>query len=107
MPILTELEAANALGYISVDEMPERVTDELPGIDRYIEEVTGKDWGALSGTYTEAEPLAKRAAKILLNRTFGNPETDKAVDPKKDPLVWTLALLQSMALQEKQAMTDG
>ena len=69
MPILTELEAANALGYISTDEMPERVTLLLPAIDDYIKTATGKDWGA----ETAVDPTARMLASVLLVRWFENP----------------------------------
>lgn len=69
MAILTIEEAAIALRYDDLEDMPPEVKGLLPAIDGFIEAATGKDWGA----DTVIDPGAKMAAKVLLVRWFEDP----------------------------------
>ena len=98
MAILTELEAANALGYISTDEMPERVNTLLSAIDKFIETATGKDWGA----ETTIDPTARMLASVLLVRWFEDPGMVGKVSDAG--VLGLVGQLHAKALQEKQAV---
>jgi hypothetical protein len=97
--ILTTQEAADVLGYDSPDEMPGDVVNILlPGIDGFLKNATGKDWGAEE----EIDPDAKMAARVLLRRWFDDPGM---VGGAKDVGVLSLiGQLHAKALQEKQAV---
>lgn len=99
MPILTPQDAADVLGYDSPDEMPGDVTKILlPGIDGFLKNATGKDWGAEE----EIDPDAKMAARVLLRRWFDDPGM---VGATKDVGILSLiGQLHAKALQEKQAV---
>ena len=74
MAILTNQEAADSLNYDSADQMPSKVLSIfLPAVNEYLKSSTGKDWGALTTTYTAIDPVAKMTAVILLVRWFENP----------------------------------
>ena len=97
--ILTTQEAADVLGYDSPDEMPGDVVNILlPGIDGFLQNATGKDWGAEE----EIDPDAKMAARVLLRRWFDDPGM---VGEAKDVGILNLiGQLHAKALQEKQAV---
>ena len=97
--ILTTQEAADVLGYDSPDEMPGDVVNILlPGIDGFLQNATGKDWGAEE----EIDPDAKMAARVLLRRWFDDPGM---VGATKDAGILNLiGQLHAKALQEKQAV---
>jgi len=97
--ILTKQEAADVLGYDSPDEMPGDVVNILlPGIDGFLQNATGKDWGAEE----EIDPDAKMAARVLLRRWFDDPGM---VGATKDAGILNLiGQLHAKALQEKQAV---
>jgi hypothetical protein len=101
--ILTPEEAASVLDYTSPAEMPPKVTSLLlPAVDDFLKSATGKDWGAVTATYTAIDPTAKMAAGILLARWFENPTQ---VGATFDVGVLSLiAQLEAKVLQEKQAV---
>lgn len=70
--ILTETEAKDMLGLDPETTYPQLAV-VLPAIDEYIKTATGFDWGNLSETYTEVDPVAKMAASILLNQWYFKP----------------------------------
>lgn len=70
--ILTEAEAKDMLDLDQETTYP-KLAIVLPGIDSYIKKATGFDWGTLTETYTEIDPVAKMAASILLNQWYFNP----------------------------------
>lgn len=75
MAILTSQEAADALGYVTTDEMPSKVESIfLPAVDEFLTSATGKDWGTLTTDYTAIDPMAKMAAAVLLIKWFDNPD---------------------------------
>ncbi len=106
MAILSPEEAVDVLGYTFVDEMPGDVTKILlPGIDGFLKNATGKDWGTITDTYTEIDPDAKMIARVLLVRWFEDPGMiGKTSDVG---VVSLIGQLHAKALQEKQAMADG
>ena len=70
MPILTELEAANAWAVCSKEELPDRaIPIVLPAVDDYIKTATGKDWGADN----PVDPTAKMLASVLFVRWLEDP----------------------------------
>lgn len=103
MPILTNEEAAKLLDYETVDEMPEKVTAVfLPAVDDFLKNATGKDWGALTETYTVVDPVAKMVAGVLLVRWFENPAMIGKTND--DGVIAMIGQLAAKATQEKQAI---
>ena len=102
MAILTNQEAAELLNYDDVDQTPPKVTSIfLPGIDSFLRDATGKDWGALTATYAAIDPTAKMAAGILLVRWFeDSSEMSKA---SGIGITGLIGQLKAKYLQEKQA----
>jgi len=99
MPILTPQDAADVLGYDSPDEMPGNVTKILlPGIDGFLKNATGKDWGAEE----EIDPEAKMAAGVLLRRWYDDPGMVGVI--KGEEILNLIGQLHAKALQEKQAV---
>jgi hypothetical protein len=102
--VLTVQEAAELLVYESIADMPKKVaTILLPAVAGFIQEATGKDWGALTDTYTKIDPLAKLVAGVLLVRWFEDPGM---IGKTNDIGVLSMiAQLEAKVLQEKQAGT--
>jgi hypothetical protein len=100
--ILTSDEAYQALDYNSADELPLKVTSIiLPAVDDYLKNATGKDWGALTATYTVIDPLAKQVAAVLLVRWLNNPDmVGQVIDA---PVLALIAQLEAKYLVEVQA----
>lgn len=70
MAILTAKDAAEALDYESIEDMPEKVMSFIvPAIDEFLAVSTGKRWG--EGEVID--PLAKLVASVLLVRWFEDP----------------------------------
>lgn len=70
MSLLTNLEAAEALGYTGEEECPPRVFNLIvPAANQYIRNATGKDWA----NDEEKDPVAKFAASRLVVYWFENP----------------------------------
>lgn len=104
MPILSEQDAAEALDYETVEELPAKVKNTLiPGIDDFLKNATGKDWGTLTDTYKSIDPMAKMIAGILLVRWVEDPGQIGQV--KDDGLLSLISQLEAKYLQEKQAAT--
>jgi len=102
MAILTASEAAQALNYSDVAQMPEKVTGILvPGVDSYIEKATGRDWGTLTTTYTTIDPVAKVVAAALLSQWFTDPATIGTANGLG--IIGMLGQLEATVLQESQA----
>lgn len=102
MAILTDLEAANSLGYETAEEMPGRVISILlPAVDEYLKTATGKDWGVLTETYTIIDPVAKMAAGILLVRWF--EDSDEVGNASGIGVTGLIGQLQAKYHQESQA----
>jgi hypothetical protein len=102
MAILTATEAAQALNYSDVAQMPEKVTGILvPGIDSYIEKATGRDWGTLTTDYIAIDPVAKTVAAALLSQWFIDPATIGTANGLG--IVSMLGQLEAAVLQESQA----
>jgi hypothetical protein len=98
MSILTAAQACQALNYNSVDDMPERVTEILlPGIDSVLRDATGKDWGALTETYTTIDPKAVLAASALLVSWFADPAM---IGQISDGAIGLVGQLRAKHLQE-------
>jgi hypothetical protein len=101
MPILTDQEACDALHYTDIDQMPAKVKSILlPGIDCFIKDATGKDWGTLTDTYTAIDPTAKTAAMLLLMRWF---EDSQEIGKAGIGVIGLLSQLQAKYSQESQA----
>jgi hypothetical protein len=98
MSILTSSQAYKALNFSSADDMPERVTEILlPGIDSVVKDATGKDWGALTETYTVVDPKAVLAASALLVSWFADPAM---IGQISDGAIGLVGQLRAKYLQE-------
>lgn len=105
MPILSDVEAMKMLDYTTVEDMPDKVSDILiPAVNEYLKDATGKDWGTITETYIEIDPVAKVVASILLVRWFEDPgQIDKVSDIG---LLSMVNQLEAKYLQEKQAAEE-
>lgn len=92
--ILTPQEASGLLEFPSLEVMPEKViTVFLPAVEDFLRNATGRDWGTVTDTYTEIDPLAKMVAGMLLIRWFDDPGmVGKAAD---DGIIAMIAQLKT------------
>ncbi len=103
MSILTTQEAVDLLKYGSAENMPGDINSVyLPAVDSFLKDATGKDWGTLTETYTEIEPVAKLTAGVLLIRWFRNPDLIGKADDSG--VLSLITQLSAKVLQEQQAV---
>lgn len=109
MSILTTQEAADALDYESVEELPGKVTSIfLPAIDNFLKDCTGKDWGTITEDYTEIDPTAKIIASILLVRWVENPGMiGQTNDDGVLSLITQLSAKATLEAQEAEEESEG
>lgn len=101
LAILTSLEVAQCLNYEDISDMPSKVVNIIyPAVESYIYNATGKDWAALTTTYTAIDPLAKMVAGALTARWF---EDSANIGQVKDlGLLSMITQLEAKYLVEKQ-----